>query len=135
MELERRFEEEGDMMRKYWMRDVRRRMEEREDGKDKRLVEMRKKYSDEGFGKKVIGIRNDLMDLERICGVTGSRMVFVSEVRKRRVENLLYNNGLRRIEVESDLGFLKGMDERDYVVFDNVEDLRDLWVKVGLRRN
>ena len=135
LELERRFEEEGDVIRKFWMRDVRRRMEEREYGKDKRLVEMRKKYSDEGFGKKVIGIRNDLMDLERICGVTGSRMVFVSEVRKRRVENLLYNNGLRRIEVESDLGFLKGMDERDYVVFDNVEDLRDLWVKVGLRRN
>ena len=110
-------------------------MEEREDGKDKRLVEMRKKYSDEGFGKKVIGIRNDLVDLERICGVTGSRMVFVSEERKRRVESLLYNNGLKRIEVESDLGFLEGMDEREYVVFDNVEDLRDLWVKVGLRRN
>ncbi|MBQ6185477.1 MAG: hypothetical protein IJK48_06370 [Bacteroidales bacterium] len=135
LELERRFEDEGDVMRKYWMRDVRRRVEEREEGKDKRLVEMRKKYSDEGFGKKLIGIRNDLMDLERICEVTGSRMVFVSEVRKRRVENLLYNNGLRRIEVESDLGFLEGMDEKEYVVFDNVEDLRDLWVKVGLRRN
>ncbi len=135
LELERRFEEEGDVMRKYWMRDVRRRMEEREEGKEKRLVEMRKKYSDEGFGKKVIGIRNDLVDLERICGVTGSRMVFVSEERRRRVESLLYNNGLRRIEVESDLGFLEGMDEREYVVFDNVEDLRDLWVKVGLRRN
>ena len=59
----------------------------------------------------------------------------MSEVRKRRVENLLYNKGLRRIEVESDLGFLEGMDEKEYVVFDNVEDLRDLWVKVGLRRN
>ena len=135
LELERRFEEEGDVMRKYRMRDVRRRMEEREEGKDKRLVEIRKKYSDEGFGKKVIGIRNDLVDLERICRVTGSRMVFVSEERRRRVESLLYNNGLRRIEVESDLGFLEGMDEREYVVFDNVEDLRDLWVKVGLRRN
>ena len=63
--LKRRFEEEGDVIRKFWMRDVRRRMEEREEGKEKRLVEMRKKYSDEGFGKKVIGIRNDLVDLER----------------------------------------------------------------------
>ena len=134
-ELERRFEEEGDLEKKYWMRDVRRRMEEREESKDKRLVEMRKKYSEDGFGKKVIGIRNDLMDLERICEVTGSRMVFVSEERRRKVEGLLFNNGLRRFEVEEDLSFLDGIDDEKYVVFDNVEDLKNMWVMVGLRRN
>lgn len=134
LELERRFEEEGDVMRKFWMRDVRKRMEEREEGKDKRLEGMRKKYSEDGFVRKVIGIRNDLIDLERICEVTGSRMIFVSGERRNKVENLLYCNGLRRFEVESDLMFLEGMDEREYVVFESVDDLRDMWVKVGLRR-
>ena len=116
------------------MRDVRKRMEEREEGKDKRLEGMRKKYSEDGFVRKVIGIRNDLIDLERICEVTGSRMIFVSGERRNKVENLLYCNGLRRFEVESDLMFLEGMDEREYVVFESVDDLRDMWVKVGLRR-
>lgn len=134
LELERRFEEEGDVMRKFWMRDVRKRMEEREEGKDKRLEGMRKKYSEDGFVRKVIGIRNDLIDLERICEVTGSRMIFVNGERRNKVENLLYCNGLRRFEVESDLMFLEGMDEREYVVFESVDDLRDMWVKVGLRR-
>ena len=134
LELERRFEEEGDVMRKFWMRDVRKRMEEREEGKDKRLEGMRKKYYEDGFVRKVIGIRNDLIDLERICEVTGSRMIFVSGERRSKVENLLYCNGLRRFEVESDLMFLEGMDEREYVVFESVDDLRDMWVKVGLRR-
>lgn len=134
LELERRFEEEGDVMRKFWMRDVRKRMEEREEGKDKRLEGMRKKYSEDGFVRKVIGIRNDLIDLERICEVTGSRMIFVNGERRNKVEYLLYCNGLRRFEVESDLMFLEGMDEREYVVFESVDDLRDMWVKVGLRR-
>ena len=134
LELERRYEEEGDEMKKYWMRDVRKRMEEREEGKEKRLVEMKKKYSDEGFGKKVIGIRNDLIDLERICEVTGSEVVFVSKNRRSKVERLLYNNGLRRFGVEKDLRFLEGMDEDRYVVFENIEDLENMWVKVGLRK-
>ena len=135
VEMEKRFEEEGDVVKKYWIRDVRKKLEDWEDGKEKRLAEMRKKFMDEGYEKKMIGKRGELKDLERICEVTGSRMVFVSEEKRSRVGNLLYNNGLKRIEVESDLGFLEGMDEKEYVVFDNVEDLRDLWVKVGLRRN
>ena len=62
-------------------------------------------------------------------------MVFVSEEKRSRVGNLLYNNGLRRFEVESGVGFLEGMDEKDYVVIDSVEDLEIMWKKVGLKRN
>lgn len=90
---------------------------------------------DEGFEKKMIGKRSELKDLERICEVTGSRMVFVSEEKRSRVGNLLYNNGLRRFEVERGLGFLEGMDEKDYVVIDSVEDLENMWKKIGLKRS
>ena len=133
-DLEMRYEEEGDLMRKYWMRDVRKRLEDWEKGKEERLVLRRKKYLDSGLERKEIGIRGDLKDLERICEVTGSKMVFVSGERKSKIENLLFNNGLRRFEVENDLGFMEGMDEKEYVVFESVEDLRDMWMKIGLRR-
>ena len=121
-------------MRKFWLRDVIKKMREWENGKEERLVKMRKEYLDGGFEKKQIGLGNDLKDLERICGVTGSNMVFLTEGRKRMVENLLINNGLRRFEVVSDLGFLEGVGENDYVVFDSVESLGDIWRSVGLRR-
>jgi hypothetical protein len=135
VEMEKRFEEEGDVVKKYWIRDVRKKLEDWEEGKEKRLVERRKKFMDEGFEKKMIGKRGELKDLERICEVTGSRMVFVSEEKRSRVGNLLYNNGLRRFEVESGVGFLEGMDEKDYVVIDSVEDLENMWKKIGLKRS
>ena len=135
VEMEKRFEEEGDVEKKYWIRDVRKKLEDREDGKEKRLAERRKKFMDEGYEKKMIGKRSELKDLERICEVTGSRMVFVSEEKRSRVGNLLYNNGLRRFEVERGLGFLEGMDEKDYVVIDSVEDLENMWKKIGLKRS
>ena len=135
VEMEKRFEEEGDVEKKYWIRDVRKKLEDWEDGKEKRLAERRKKFMDEEFEKKMIGKRGELKDLERICEVTGSRMVFVSEEKRSRVGNLLYNNGLRRFEVESGVGFLEGMDEKEYVVIDSVEDLENMWKKIGLKRN
>ena len=135
VEMEKRFEEEGDVEKKYWIRDVRKKLEDWEDGKEKRLAERRKKFMDEEFLKKMIGKRGELKDLERICEVTGSRMVFVSEEKRSRVGNLLYNNGLRRFEVESGVGFLEGMDEKEYVVIDSVEDLENMWKKIGLKRN
>ncbi len=135
VEMEKRFEEEGDVEKKYWIRDVRKKLEDWEDGKEKRLAERRKKFMDEGYEKKMIGKRSELKDLERICEVTGSRMVFVSGEKRSRIGNLLYNNGLRRFEVESGFGFLEGMDEKDYVVIDSVEDLEIMWKKVGLKRN
>ena len=135
VEMEKRFEEEGDVVKKYWIRDVRKKLEDWEDGKEKRLAERRKKFMDEGFEKKMIGKRGELKDLERICEVTGSRMVFVSGEKRSRIGNLLYNNGLRRFEVESGFGFLEGMDEKDYVVIDSVEDLENMWKKIGLKRS
>ena len=134
VELEGRFEEEGDMVKKYWMRDLRKKMEGWEERKEKRLVELKKKYLAGGFEKRLIGKREELKDLERICEVVGGRMVFVSGERRSKVESLLYNNGLRRFEVEKDLGFLEGMEEEKYVVFDNEGSLENVWKDVGLKR-
>lgn len=134
-ELEKRFEEEGDVMRRYWMRDVRRKMEEWEEGKEKRMEEKRRKYSEYGFEKKLIEKSEELMDLERICEVVGGKMVFVSGERKGRVEKLLKNNGLKVFEVKRDLEFLKEEKEEDVVVFDSVEKLKEIWKLVGLRRS
>lgn len=133
-ELERRFEEDGDLMKKYWMRDVRKRIEEWDKRKEKRLEDMKKKYLEEGFEKRVIGVRNELKDLENICGRIGGRMVFISDKRKSRVERLLYNNGLRVFEVREDLEFIKKEEEKDVIVFDNAGMLMDIWKEVGLRR-
>ena len=134
-ELEKRFEEEGDVMRRYWMRDVRRKMEEWEEGKEKRMDEKRRKNLEFSFEKKVIEKREELKDLERICEVVGGRMIFVSGERKGRVEKLLNNNGLKVFEVKSDLEFLKEEKEDAVVVFDSVEKLKEIWKLVGLRRS
>ncbi len=133
-ELERKFEEDGNLMKKYWMRDVRKRIEEWDKRKEKRLEDMKKKYLEEGFEKRVIGVRNELKDLESICGRIGGRMVFISDKRKSRVERLLYNNGLRVFEVRDDLEFIKKEEEKDVIVFDNAGMLKDIWKEVGLRR-
>ena len=133
-EWERRFKEEGNIERLYWMRGVRKKLEVWEWNKNERMDVMRRRYSEESFGKRVIGIRDDLRLLERICERTGGKMVFVSGERRNNVEKLLWANGLREYEVESDLGFLEGMEEKDYVVFDSVESLDGMWGKIGLRR-
>ena len=134
VELEGRFEEEGDMVKKYWIRDLRKKMEVWEERKEKRLADLRNKFLAAGFEKRLIGKREELKDLERICEVVGGRMVFVSGERRSKVESLLYNNGLRRFEVEKDLGFLEGIEEEKYVVFDSEGSLGNMWKNVGLRR-
>lgn len=133
IELEGRFEEEGDIEKKYWIRDVRRKFEEWKKESERRFEEMRRKYLDEGYEKRLIRKREELIDLERICGIVGGRMIFYSEEKKGRVENLLYRNGLRRFEVIGDLESLKE-EEKDIVVFEEVEDLKDMWNKIGLKR-
>lgn len=87
----------------------------------------------EGFEKRVIGIRSELKDLERICEIVGGKMVFVSKERKGKVVGLLVNNGLREFEVVGDLGCLE-VDEKDMVVFEKEEELKDMWDKIGLKR-
>ena len=133
-ELEKRYEEEGDVEKRYWMRDLRRRMEEWEEGKEKRMEEKRRKNLEYGFEKKVIEKREELKDLEKICEMVGGKMIFVSGERKRRVEKLLKNNGLKVFEVERDLEFLKEENEEVVVVFDSVDKLKELWKWVGLKR-
>ena len=132
-DLERKFEEEGNVEKRYWMRDLRRKMEEWEEGKEKRMEERRKKNLEYSFEKKVIGKREELKDLEKICERVGGRMIFVSGERKSRVEKLLNNNGLRVFEVERDLEFLKEVEE-EAVVFDSPEKLKEIWTLVGLRK-
>lgn len=132
-DLERKFEEEGNVEKRYWMRDLRRKMEEWEEGKEKRMEERRKKNLEYSFEKKVIEKREELKDLEKICERVGGRMIFVSGERKSRVEKLLNNNGLRVFEVERDLEFLKEVEE-EAVVFDSPEKLKEIWTLVGLRK-
>lgn len=130
--LERRFEEEGDDEKRFWMRDLRRKLEGWLEERGNRMEEMRRKYMD-GFEKRVIGIRNELKDLERICEIVGGKMVFVSKERRGKVVGLLVNNGLREFEVVGDWGCLE-VDEKDMVVFEKEEELKDMWNKIGLKR-
>ena len=133
-ELEKRYEEEGDEEKRYWMRDVRRKLEEWEREKIKRREEMRRKNMEYSFEKKVIGRREELKDLERICEIVGGRIIFVSGMRKGRVERLLYNNGLRVFSVVKDLSFIEEERMENVAVIDSVEKLRDMWGMIGLRR-
>ena len=133
-ELEKRHEEEGDEEKRYWMRDVRRKLEEWEREKIKRREEMRRKNMEYSFEKKVIGRREELKDLERICEIVGGRIIFVSGMRKGRVERLLYNNGLRVFSVVKDLSFIEEERMENVAVIDSVEKLRDMWGMIGLRR-
>ena len=132
VDLEKGFEEEGDDLKRFWMRDLRRKLEGWLEVRCERLEEMRRKYLD-GFDKRVIGIRNELKDLERICGIVGGKMVFVSKERKGKVVGLLMNNGLREFEVVGDVDCLD-VDEKDMVVFEKEEDLKEMWNMIGLKR-
>ncbi len=133
-EFERSYEEEGDVEKLFWMRDVLRKLEKWEERKDERMDGMSRKYVDQSFGKRVIGIKDDLRILERICGVTGGRMFFVSEMKRNKVVGLLMSNGLKEFEVRGDMDFLKGVDEKEVVVFDSVESLGNMWGLIGLKR-
>ena len=132
--LEKRYEEEGDMEKWYWIRDIGKKVKEWDGRKERRIEEKRWKYREYDFEKKVIERREELKDLERICEVVGGKMVFVSEERKSRVEKLLYNNGLRRYVVEMNWDFLKDEEEGEVVVIDSVEKLKEMWSLIGLRR-
>lgn len=130
--LEKRFDEEGDDLKRFWMRELRRKLEGWLELRCVRLEELKRKYLD-GFEKRVIGIKNELKDLERICEVVGGKMVFVSKERKSKVVGLLMNNGLREFEVIGDVDCLD-VDEKDMVVFEKEEDLKDMWNLIGLKK-
>ena len=116
------------------MRDVRRKLEEWEREKIKRREEMRRKNMEYSFEKKVIGRREELKDLERICEIVGGRIIFVSGMRKGRVERLLYNNGLRVFSVVKDLSFIEEERMENVAVIVSIEKLREMWRMIGLRR-
>lgn len=130
--LEKRFDEEGDDLKRFWMRELRRKLEGWLELRCVRLEELKRKYLD-GFEKRVIGIKNELKDLERICEVVGGKMVFVSKERKSKVVGLLMNNGLREFEVVCDVDCLD-VDEKDMVVFEKEEDLKEMWNLIGLKK-
>ena len=130
--LEKRFGEEGDNLKRFWMRELRRKLEGWLELRCVRLEELKRKYLD-GFEKRVIGIKNELKDLERICEVVGGKMVFVSKERKSKVVGLLMNNGLREFEVIGDVDCLD-VDEKDMVVFEKEEDLKEMWNLIGLKK-
>ena len=133
-ELEEKYDEEGNNEKRYWMRDVRRKLEEWEDGKMKRREEMRRKNMEYSFERKIIGRKDELKDLERICRIVGGRLLFVSEIRKGRVERLLFNNGLREFSVVKDLSLIKEEEMENVAVIDSVDKLKEMWGMIGLRR-
>lgn len=133
-ELEKRNEEERNEKMRYWMRDVRRKMEEWESGKIRRREEMRRNNMEYSFEKKVIGKREELKDLERICEIVGGRIMFVSGIRKGKVERLLYNNGLREFSVVKDLSLIREEEMEDVAVIDSFDKLKEMWGMIGLRR-
>ena len=133
-ELEAKYDKEGNDEKRYWMRDVRRKLEEWEDGKMKRREEMRRKNMEYSFERKNIGRRDELKDLERICDIVGGKMVFMSEIRKSRVERLLYNNGLRDFSVVKDMSYIEEEEVENVAVIDSVDKLKEMWSLIGLRR-
>ena len=44
------------------------------------------------------------------------------------------SNGLKVFEVSDNMDFLEGMDEKEVVVFESVEELNDMWGNIGLKR-
>ncbi len=117
-------------------------------GKEKEWEEMRKKFVGGDFEKRKIGVKEELLDLERIGGVVMDlRMVFVSGYGRNKVERLLWNNGLKRFGVVESVDELGEVEKEKFVMFGNEEDVekvgekelkcvvgvRDLWKEIGLK--
>ncbi len=150
MEMWRRgFEEKGDVEKMIGVRDLGKMLEGLLEGKGEEMEGMRKKFVDGEFEKRKIGIREDLLDLERIGEVVGDlRMMFVSGYGRGKVERLLRNNGLRRFEVTGDLEGLEELDKEKVLVFGSGEDVekvegigirgvlgvKDMWREIGLKK-
>ncbi len=150
MEIWRRgCEEEGDVEKMIGVRDLGKMLEGLLEGKGEEMEGLRKKFVDGEFEKRKIGIRGDLLDLERIGESVGDlRMVFVSGYGRGRVERLLRNNGLTRFEVTGDLGELEELDKEKVLVFGSGEDVekvegmgirgvlgvKDMWREIGLKK-
>ena len=143
------FEKEGNVEKMMKMRDVLRKMDEiEEDGKEM-MLEMKRKFMDGSFEKKMISVGEDLEDLERVRDLVGDmRMVFVSKYGRMRVKRLLKNNGLKEFEVVGSMDELEVVEKDNMIVFGNDEDVekmegmgvksvlgvRDMWKEIGLIR-
>ena len=142
------YEEEGNVEKMIGMRDLGKLLGRMLDGKEKEWEEMRKKFVGGDFEKRKIGVKEELLDLERIGGVVKDlRMVFVSGYGRNKVERLLWNNGLKRFEVVESVDELGEVEKEKFVMFGNEEDVekmgekelkcvvgvRDLWKEIGLK--
>lgn len=148
-ELEKMYGEIGDVVMMMKFRNVGKRIREVEEGKERMVGEMRKKFIDDGFEKKKIVMREELIDLERVGKVVeGMRLVFVSGLGKMIVFKLLMNNGLKGFEVVESLDELGEVEKSDVVVFGNEKDVekvnemgmkgvlgtKDMWKEIGLKK-
>ena len=142
------YEEEGNVEKMIGMRDLGKMLGRMLDGKEKEWEEMRKKFVGGDFEKRKIGVKEELLDLERIGEVVKDlRMVFVSGYGRNKVERLLWNNGLKRFEVVESVDELGDVEKEKFVMFGNEEDVekmgekelkcvvgvRDLWKEIGLK--
>lgn len=148
-ELEKMYGETGDVVMMLTFRNVGKRIREVEEGKERMVGEMRKKFIDDGFERKKIVMREELIDLERVGKVVeGMRLVFVSGLGKMIVFKLLMNNGLKGFEVVENLDELGEVEKSDVVVFGNEKDVekvnemgmkgvlgtKDMWKEIGLKK-
>ena len=148
-ELERMYGDIGDMEMMIGMRNVGKRIRGVEEDREKMMEEMRRRFIDDGFEKRKIVVREDLMDLERVGRIVdGMRMIYVSGLGKMRVCRLLLNNGLKDFEVLERVEEIGEVDKSDVVMFGDERDMerlnemgmrcvvgvKDLWREIGLKR-
>ena len=147
--LERMYEDMGDMEMMIGMRNVGKKIRGVEEDREKMMEEMRRRFIDDGFEKRKIVVREDLMDLERVGRIVdGIRMIYVSGLGKMRVVRLLLNNGLKEFEIMESVDEIGEVDKSDVVMFGDERDLerlnemdmrcvvgvKDLWKEIGLKK-
>ena len=148
-ELEMMYGDIGDLEMMVCLRNVGKKIREVEEGRERMMGEMRRKFMDDGFEKRRIVVREDLMDLERVGRIVdGMRLVFMSGLGKMRVCRLLMNNGLKDFEVVESMDGIGEVEKDDVVVFGDEKDMeivggmgmkgvlgvKNLWKEIGLKR-
>lgn len=125
--LERRYEDEGNGEKMWKMRGVKKFLEEMNERGGERMMEMEREYFEDGFEKRKIGCGEVLRDLERVSEVMkGFEMVFVSGLKKRSVENLLFCNGLSKVRVVGSFEELGEVEKEKVVMFGSKEDVKEM---------
>jgi len=136
--VEKSLRERGESV--YDLVKMRKRLEEMEDSKFERLVELRREYFEKNFEKKGlvknggICLKEEFDDLEKMRDfVKDLRVIVVSENGKRKVENLLKRNGLGWVEVIGSncnvCEVVEGFEKDKLIVFSKeereIEELRN----------